>query len=254
MKKLLYITAVLITFASCITINTIFPSGSITTESRHVSSFNRVEVKGGIQLIAYNGEQDVLVETYENIHRHVEVFVKKNCLYIKPANHISFGGNTKIKVYVTNDIFDMIDASGGSKVIFPEKLVSESTTLNGSGGSQFEGEIECRNLALDIAGGGKADLYIDCATLKGQSSGGSIFTLEGIADQVDLNISGGGVMHGFYLDCYELYANLSGGSVANVTVSDNISANLSGGSKIKYKGYPNLQVDTSGGSKVINAN
>ena len=254
MKKILLILSTVFAFVSCITVNTIFPSGNITTENKYVDQFQRIDVSAGIELIVSNGQQEVQIETYENIHRYIDVYVRNNCLYIKPSGHISFGGKTRIKAYVTNDIIQRIEASGGSHVVISQKIISEQLSLIGSGGSHIEGAIECNNLEIELGGGGKAELSIDCASLKGNSSGGSVFDLEGVTERADINISGGGVMNGFYLACGSLYAQLSGGSEINSSVTNHISADLSGGSKLKYKGNPEIKANTSGGSKVINAN
>lgn len=256
MKKLLLIAPFILLFVSCIMVNPIAPSGKITTETIGVNSFSRVEVGGGIELIVYNGEQEVLIETHDNIHKHIDVYVSKNCLYIKPSKHINFRGGVKIKAYVTNDIFSSIDAGGGSKVIMPEGgIVADYLDLNGSGGSRFEGDIECRALKIDISGGGKANLYIDCASFNGKSSGGGVFNLEGLAERMELDISGGGVINAFTLASANVYANLSGGAVANVRINGPLSANLTGGSTLKYKGDPEIHtVSESGGSRVVDAN
>lgn len=255
MKKTILFIAVIISLNACITINTIFPSGNITSETRYVDYFNKISVSSGIQLIVYNGEQDVLVETYENFLCHVQTYVRNNCLYIRPESHISFGGNARVKVYVTAEIIESIDASGGSKVYIPALLASNKLSLTGAGGSNFDcekkGEIQCNRLFVDIAGGGKADLYIDCAYMDASSSGGGKLYLEGFADVVDMNISGGGKMEGFYLDVVEMYLKMSGGGHAEVNVSDYLSAKLSGGSKVYYRGTPSIDADTTGGSKVI---
>ena len=142
MKKIIYLAIATIALSSCIHMRTIFPSGDIITLSRSVGSFNKVEVSAGISLYAYNGEQEVLIETYENIQNHVQVYVRNNTLYIKPENQISFGGNTRIRAYVTAEIIECIEASGGSKVMLNEGLTANRISLEGTGGSQFEGSTE----------------------------------------------------------------------------------------------------------------
>lgn len=255
MKKILYFATILLLFSSCITFNTVFPSGRITSEIRNVDYFEKISVSSGIQLVAYNGRQEVTVETYENIQDYVETYVRNNCLYIRPQNQISFGGNARITVYVTAELIKSIDASGGSKVEIPGLLRSNELSLNGSGGAKFDcensGEIHCNRLFVDIAGGGKADLHVDCAYMDISSSGGGKLELQGLADVVDMNMSGGGKIEAYYLGMVELYAQMSGGACAEVNVSEAISGNLAGGSKIYYKGNPRVSVNTSGGSKVI---
>lgn len=252
MKKLFYIS-ILTVFTSCLHFDWVCPSGDIVTETRNVSNFEKISVSSGIELIVYNGRKEVLVETYENIQCHIETYVKKNCLYIKPTNHTSFKGNTRIKVYVTNDYISSIEATGGSRVQIPELLLADELSLEGTGGARFTGEIRSRLLDIEITGGGKADLYVDCVYLAAEATGGGTLNLEGIADKFDLDMSGGGSANAFYLDVDELYADLSGGAVANVTVNNYIVAELSGGSKIRYKGSPQINADTSGGSKVVKA-
>ncbi|NDV47232.1 DUF2807 domain-containing protein [Paludibacter sp. 221] len=255
MKKIIFFIATIFAFSACITINTIFPSGSIVSETREVNSFDKVSVSAGIQLIVSNGVQDVVVETYENIIDHVETYVRNNCLIVRPSNHVSFGGNSRIKIYVTAEYISSVDAAGGSNVYIPNPLVASKMLLQGSGGAKFVcenyGKVECKELELNLAGGGKADLLIDCEYLDAKSSGGSRLELEGYADIVDLNVSGGGNTEAYNLEVIELYAQMSGGAKAEVSVRDYISGEMSGGSVLRYKGAPGVHVGTSGGSRVI---
>ncbi len=255
MKKLFILTILLLLLNSCVNCNTVFPAGDIVSEVRSVNYFEKISVSSGIQLIVYNGEQDVLVETYENIVSYVETYVRNNCLYIQPQNHISFVGNARIKVYVTAELIESVHAAGGAKVYIHSILKSDKLSLSGSGGAGFDcekyGEIECSRLFVDISGGGKADLYVECDYLDAKAGGGAKLNIEGYAEVVDLNVSGGGKMEAYYLDVTEMFAKMSGGAYAEVNVTDYLSANLSGGSKIYYKGNPRIDENVSGGSKVI---
>ena len=241
---------------SCIS-SYISPSGQISTEQRAVAPFEKVSVATGIDMVLREGQQNVLVESYENILPFIETEVSGNTLFVRLKPHTYIRGNAHMVVYVSAEYFSSVEASGGAEVDITGVLTSQKLQLVASGGSDFDctenSTLRCNEITLNVSGGGEADLHIVCTKLSVNASGGSEVTLSGEAETASIDLSGGSRIEAFSLLTTTLQAVLSGGSTAEVNVADYIAANLSGGSRLIYKGSPRIDLDSSGGSSIIPA-
>ena len=259
MKQLIITAAILLSFSACRT-DMVIPSGPRTTETRVIDqSFDAVSVSSVINLYLSSGELSLEVETNENVHEYVEIFVYNNCLYVKTDNMISFRKNADIKVFLTVDQLRQIKASGASNVKIDDVLSSNGEfALSVSGASKIEcrnqGEIQADKIKVKSSGASEIDLKLTCDNLEAEADGASKLSFFGLADDVELDLSGASDVEAFDLDILRLNAKLSGASNANVTVQDFLKAKLSGASMVRYKGNPELDYDLSGGSQIKKSN
>ena len=82
-------------------------------------------------------------------------------------------------------------------------------------------------------------------------SGGSQVNLEGTAEDLDINGSGGSHLTLAAFSVNNADINLSGGGRATINVNGTLDVNLSGGSGVTYIGEPTLgDIDLSGDSTI----
>ena len=247
MKKIIIIMCTALFLLSCDDMKTIRPSGKTTSEEHPVKLFNKILVSKGINVVVSNhAEQKVIVETQQNLHEYVDVFVTNECLIISLKPNISLGGKSRITVYATAEVVDHIVASEGSKVEIPNGISFTTLRLKAESGSEIKGFLKGKRIEVDLLGGSKAKLDIDCEHgLIATSYGGSKFDFSGKATYMDLHISDGGKMDGFGLSVVRLSANLIEGSQATITIDPTVSDEfasakiegyLNNGSKLIYRG------------------
>lgn len=203
---------------------------------RPVGSFHAIHIGSGIDLYLNQGGKETVavsaedVKVRDKIVTEVENGVLK--IHIKQDGWHWGWSNQHLKAYVSCANINELEASGGSDVYVQGSLKLDKLDLNTSGGSDFKGRVEVKDLSVDCSGG--SDVYIS-----------------GTAGKLDVNSSGGSDYHGFELASDYCKVNANGGSDASITVNKELNATASGGSDIYYKGSCVLKnVSSSGGSDI----
>jgi hypothetical protein len=212
-------------------------SGRIASETREVAGFSRINVSDGMNLfIEQSREESLRIEAEDNILPLIETSVSAGTLtieYDRSSRSLfrSFRTTSPVKIYVTLNDIEEIEASGGSDV--------------------EAGSVQADQLTIRVSGGG--DIRIDelqVETLDLELSGGSQAHLSGEARMQRVQASGGGRYQAGDLKSRTVRIQMSGGGYADINASDELEANLSGGSRVEYSGEPRVSKDTSGGSSV----
>jgi hypothetical protein len=126
-------------------------------------------------------------------------------------------------------------------------------SLEGSGGGDiiFENLIKAEDLNLQLSGGGSLKGKLNANHLVINQSGGSNVKLSGDVKNLTLNASGGGNLNGFDLVTDYASIHASGGSATELTVNKELRAVVSGGGDITYKGAASVkEIKSSGGGSV----
>jgi len=203
-------------------------------QKRSVQGFHGVSIASGIDLyLNQGGEEAVAVSASDPEFRDkIVTEVENGILHIYIENkgiHWNWGGNRKLRAYVSCKLLDELRASGGSDVFIDGSIQSEKLAMNLSGGSDLHGKIAVGELSIGQSGG--ADVYIS-----------------GSATQLRVHVSGGSDFHGYDLSVDDCHAEASGGSDVYVTVNKELDAEASGGSDIHYKGSGSVHEAHSSGS------
>jgi putative autotransporter adhesin-like protein len=204
-------------------------------ETRELSGFNAIEVSGGIDLVARQGDGFVVeVENDDGDLDEIITEVRGSTLHIRRERSGSF--------------FDW-SGDGGLVTVRLPALVS----LKASGGSDAETEGPFSGERLEIVASGGSDVTLDVAVgeLGVTASGGSDVNLSGTARSLRAQSSGGSDLNASALMAETANVQSSGGSDLSLSVRDSIVANASGGSDISYTGDPrSTNVNSSGGSDI----
>lgn len=221
-------------FASCHFVSEgVRGNGNIETESRSAGSFTSVSVSGNIDLyITQGAARDVRIETDENLLGLIEVVVDGDELRIRPSEHRSLNPSRDIKVYVSNQVFKRLKASGACNIYSESKIVStEMLDINLSGASHANIELNAPVIETKLSGAGSIEL-------KGETK--------------DLRINGSGNSE---IRCYELKAenvevDISGAGEAEVFASMKLDVHISGAASVTYRGNAMVNQRVSGAGSV----
>ena len=183
-------------------------ASNVTSESRDVSGFDEVELRGvGNLSINQTGSEFLMVEAQESVLPKIKTEVVNNRLIIGPEPNTSIQTTQPINYTLTVKDLNALKVSG-------------------SGDVQAQG-ISTDELAVTMSG--TADVKIS-----------------GEADSQEIDISGTGDYQAEGLESKEVKVDVGGTGSAIVNVSDELDAKVSGAGSVGYLGDPTVQQDVSG--------
>lgn len=208
-------------------------NGDIRTEVRNESGFQSVEVQGSIKVyVRQDSLFSVKVEADENLLKHVETYLQKNTLIIKPENGIRLKPTRSVKVYISGPSFRYFNVSGASEINSEGRISSpDEFFLDISGASTAKLEIKSPKTGLDLSGACTA-------------------SVSGETRDLEIDASGASNAYCYALQSENAVVDLAGASKAEVFASLKLDASASGASNIHYKGNPTVKQSTSGASGV----
>jgi hypothetical protein len=184
--------------------------GPLVEEARQVAAFTAIQAGGGI---------------------HLEVAV---------------GGSRSVRLEAQGNILEILttEVEGDTLVIGSRDSYSTSR--------QVTARITVEALdGIDLSGGaiGHVD-GVDAETLRLNVSGGAELTVEGAADDLELDDTGGAKAHLDGLQVGDAHIECSGGATAELNVSGMLHGEASGGATVRVDGDPMIDVDVSGGASL----
>jgi hypothetical protein len=187
-------------------------SSSVTSESREVSGFDEVELKGSGNLSIEQAESESLtVEAEEDVLPKIRTEIKNNRLIIGPKPSTSINTTEPINYELT---------------------VKDLSALEVSGSGDVEGEdISTDELAVTMNGTRNVEI-------------------SGEADSQEVEISGSGDYRADDLKSKEAKIDVKGSGSAIVNASDELEAGVSGSGSVEYVGDPAVEQNVSGAGEV----
>lgn len=227
-KRIFLVFVLFSSLYSCI--NTIDGNGNVIKQERTVTSFNKIDISGGFEVLINQGKEEKLeLEVDENLLELIKTETKNNTLIIKSDK--SIGKAKSLKLYITVVDIKDIDVSGAVE------LTNKGT---------FEGE----NLEIDVSGAGDIDLKLEVEELKMKMSGASETNLAGKAHHFEIEISGAGELNAEKLKSRNVIVDISGAGSATVNAKKTLNVIVSGAGSVKYKGNPKITKKVSGAGSI----
>jgi hypothetical protein len=206
-------------------------SGNVIRQDRKVGSFTGIEVSGAFDVKLIQGTANsVVVEADDNLLDLIKTEVRNNTLVIenkKPITH-----SKSLKVFVTFTELKSVEMSGAVNIESQGKLTLPELSLEGSGASNSNLDLDVQHLNLDYSGGSK-------------------LKLTGSAKDVGVDASGAVDILAFDLAAENYKLDISGAGKAEINVTKNLKVDISGAASVHYKGSPtNFYQDISGAGTV----
>lgn len=227
-KRIFLGIVVALTLNSCM--NTIDGNGNVVNEKRALSSFNKIDISGGFEVLLNQGNKEKLeLEIDENLVELIETKVKGNTLYISSKEPI--GDAESLKIYITVVDVEDINASGAIEL-------------------KNKGTYQSENLEIDVSGAADIDLDLEVENLTMDMSGASETTLSGSANNFDIEISGAGELDAKKMKTRNTSIDISGAGSAIVFAKKTLKVEVSGAGSVQYKGNPKIEKSISGAGSV----
>lgn len=210
-------------------------NGNVVKQERKVESFNAIDVSGAFEVYLSQGtNQSVFVEADENLLPMIRTEVRGGTLMI--GNEKPIRNSKSLKVYITVPELKSIELSGAVNLTSQNKL-------------------SFTELGLEISGATETNLELAVQKLEINSSGGSKMRFTGMANKVDLDVSGAADIQAYDLMAEVVSVNISGAGDAEVYATKELYADVSGAASVRYKGDPaKVDSNVSGAGSVKKAN
>ena len=193
-------------------------SGNLVTNEEFIRDFSSVDAASGFNVeISQSNSYRILIEADDNVMEYVEIRKSGDNLVVGLRWGYSFRSVT-LKAEITMPELRNLELSGGSQGKIEDFEVTNSFSIELSGGSRLNG---------DFVTSGDVDLDL---------SGGSVLGLVGEADDLAIDASSGSVLNLSNFAVRNVDVELSGGSTSTISLEGRLDADLSGGSKLHYIG------------------
>lgn len=208
-------------------------NGNWTTTERSYSSFDKIEVNGGIDVYITQGDfKPVKIETDENLQEFVEIRQVGNTLIIESKSGYNLDPTQEMKVHVTAPVYKEIQATGACDIVSESKINSaEPMSFGVSGAGEIKVDVSAPKVDVDITGAGEVNMV-------------------GETKDFNLSLSGAGNAKCFDLKTENTDVSISGAGEAEVFASVNLTGSISGAGSIKYRGGAKHSVSTTGAGSV----
>lgn len=208
-------------------------NGTIKTETRKVSNYDKISVAGSFDVKLIKGmEGSITVKADENLMEYIVTEVKNGYLKIRIKKDFNISTNKTILVTVP---FETINA----------------ISLAGSGDVYSEETIDSSDLKLSLAGSGNLNLNVSSKNLSSNIAGSGNMTLNGNSNEFNCSIAGSGNVNGYELKALVATVKIAGSGNVKINAVNEIQAKNVGSGNIYYSGNPSVEKISSVGSGSI---
>ncbi|MBK9125914.1 MAG: DUF2807 domain-containing protein [Chloroflexi bacterium] len=218
-RRLIFAAAlfVLLVGAACTTdngpIETVTGSGNVTTETREVSGFSRIEMSSGGEIVVRVGDAESLtISAEDNFMPLIKTEVRSGWLVISHEQNKSLSPTRPLVYTITVPRLQEVKVNGGGPV-----------TATG---------IDEDSFAVTV-------------------SGSSNFTLTGTAQTQSYSINGSGFVNATELTGTRATVTITGMGNVDVNVSDSLDVTISGSGTVTYAGSPDVTENITGQGQVV---
>jgi hypothetical protein len=203
-------------------------AGPIITETRSVSDYTELEVRGAFEiLISDDYSADIEITAPQNKMPFIETYLIGNRLIIdEDDNRIK---DSRMTVRLSNQILNEVELLG-SGFIEGDTIFAPSLDVEISGSGRIDLPVKTTKLNLEISGSGSIDVF-------------------GEAGEVESRITGSGLINSRSVESGNGTARIDGSGNIRIYAADTLFASVIGSGIIQFWGNPShldTNIDGSG--------
>ena len=206
--------AVAVALAACSVFHaTLVGSGLRTSEVRPLPAFDRVSVEGAARVEVRQGsESSVRLEFDDNLLPHVIAEVENGRLRVRFERHLRYRSDERLFVEVVTPRLEAISAAGS---------------------------VELSATALDTA---RLDLHL---------AGSGSLTIEGRAEDVEVDLAGSGDFDLSALTARRAAVSIAGSGDVVLQASEALDVSIAGSGDVRYVGQPAVTQSVAGSGSIV---
>lgn len=211
-------------------------SGQMQTETRAVTGFQGVALKGSFKLVLRQATSE-----------HVEVRADSNLLALIETRVVDRNG------VPTLEIREHDNSSWSTKndpVVTVDVVNLKSLQVSGSGDASV-GDVKTAAFDITISGSGNVDVkHVESTELVVKVSGSGDVKLAGKTGKLAVKLSGSGAVDAFGLASDDAAVNISGSGNAKVDARKTLAVAVSGSGDVAYTGNPTVSSAIGGSGRL----
>lgn len=195
----------------------IIGNGTIVTETRNVSNYDKIILNGNIEATIISGDEGTItLEGDENILAHIEVFTKKDVLKIKSKDYTELRPSKNTIIHI----------------IIPVKEVSE-LEVNGSGGIKGDFSLKSDQIKLNVNGSGDIEVAVNTKKVIAAVTGSGDIDVSGKSNYFNAVVTGSGDIDGEQLSSNICNGKVIGSGDIKFYAEEELDAKIVGSGDIK---------------------
>jgi hypothetical protein len=211
-------------------------------ETRTVSTFSKVKVQHGIELVYLESKTPSVRIEAENktIMKNISTKVSGSTLYIDLVNSkVNLPLNSEIKVYVSTTNLQGLQASSKAKITILEELNTNNMTVVLDSGATFNGIIKSKGtIQLETKKESEFKGKIEAFTLNGVFKNNSKIILTGKSQKSSFETSDTVLFNAKNFIATSIIINANGLSSSMIHANSNLAVNVADEAKVTYTGFP----------------
>lgn len=197
------------------------------SKTYELDDFRDINLKGGFRVYLLQGSKASLEIRASEAEALENILVRNNgsSLDLKvERRHFDF---SRVNLYITFKSLENLIISGG-------------VTL------KTHGYLDLNDLYVKVEGGSKIDLDIKADDVRLVGEGGMLFNISGVAQSLDVKISGAAHVDASDLKTRDVVFKIEGLGTGSVYATESLFTDVEGVGKIKYKGNPKVTKNIGG--------
>jgi hypothetical protein len=192
-----------------------------------IDNFSKLYLYGGYKVFLSQGKKESL--TIKTSDRDVldNLDVENWGDELRLVMEDEFITYKRIRVYLTFSELEEIKAQGGLKL-------------------ESDGFLDLKDLYVKVEGGAKVNLQMKADDVVVNGEGGVLVDLEGVANTLEVRLTGAGHVDADELKTKEAHIEIEGVGTASVYATNKLYAKIEGVGKVSYKGDPKVTEDIDG--------
>lgn len=197
------------------------------TRTWEFGNFTEVYLEGGYKVYLIQGDKNSIrvKASDEDVLDDLKIRNDRDQLKIKvEREHFDF---SRVILYITFRELDKLNIEGGVKL-------------------ETKGYLNLNDLDMHISGGAKLEMNMKAKNVDIFSEGGVFMELDGVADQLDIKISGAGHIDADELKAKDVSVRIEGVGTGSVYAEETLYTKIEGVGRVRYRGNPKVTKDIEG--------
>ncbi|MBT3383490.1 MAG: DUF2807 domain-containing protein [Prolixibacteraceae bacterium] len=197
------------------------------TKTYDLGEFTEIYLEGGYKVYLIQGDKNSLTVKASDgdVFDYLKVRNESESLRLKiDRKHFDF---ERITLYITFKNIEKINIEGGVKL-------------------ETKGYLDLNDFFLHVKGGAKIELDLKAEDVRVISEGGVLFEFDGVAENLDVKVSGAGHIDASELKTKNVTIKIEGVGTGSVYATETLNAKIEGVGKVKYRGEPKVTKSIEG--------
>lgn len=192
-----------------------------------LNDFKEILLEGGYKVYLIQGNENSLTvrASDSDVFDYLKVTNDSESLRLKvDREHFNFD---RISLYITFKELEKVEIEGG-------------VTL------KTKGYLDLNDFVMRVQGGAKIELDLKAKDVEISGEGGVLFELDGVAESLNVHLSGAGHFDASELKTRDVNFHIEGVGTGSVYATETLVAKIEGVGKIKYRGNPKVTKNIEG--------